>query len=213
MEAIEQKKKGRKSGKKVPDWLICDTINGVDYYYKGYKQAGFRNGKINEPMGASYLQGLIVMYFAGILEQLLDSSRYHAITNEAGIHLEKGNNLSGDILIYKAEDGFTFNLEKYASKAPLIAIEVDIQIETTEFDESHYVYEKTRKLLEWGTEKVIWVFSKTETVMIARPNQDWLIRDWKNDVEIIDGISFNIVKQLEKKGLLAIWEQQKKERR
>jgi len=213
MEVLDIQKPIKKTRKKVPDWLICDTINGVDYYYKGYKQAGFKNGKFNEPMGASYLQGLIVMYFAGLLELKLDISEYHAITNEAGIHLEKGNNLSGDILIYRAVDVVGFDLEKYASKAPFIAIEVDTQIETTEFDESHYVYEKTRKLLEWGTEKVIWVFSKTETVMIARPNQDWLIRDWKNDVEIIDGISFNIVKQLEKKGLLKNWQERKKGRR
>lgn len=213
MEAIEQKKKRRRSNKKIPDWLICDTINGIDYYYKGYKQAGFKNGKINEPMGASHFQGIIISYIVFLLESFLDGRQYHVSTNEAGIHLEKGNNLSGDIVIFKAADSMSFNLEKYAPQAPLIAIEVDTQIETNEFDESHYVYEKTRKLLAWGTEKVIWVFSKTETVLIAQPNQDWLVRDWKNDVEIMDGISFNIVKQLEKKGLLAIWEQQKKERR
>lgn len=202
MEVLEIQKPIKKTRKKVPDWLICDTINGVDYYYKGYKQAGFKNGKINEPMGASHLQGVLISYMVFLLENYLDALTYHVSTNKAGIHLEKGNNLSVDVLIYKTEDSIRFDLEKYATKAPLIAIEVDTQIETSEFDESHYVYEKTRKLLEWGTEKVIWVFSKTEMVMIARPNQDWLIRDWKNDVEILGNISFNIVKQLEKKGLL-----------
>lgn len=213
MEAMNQMLDEISRSKIVPDRLICDTINGVDYYYKGYKRAGFDNGKVNGLGGTSYLQGIIISYIAALSEGQLDCKYYHSAAKAVGIQLDKINTLVVDIAIFKSEDSFTFRLEKYAPQAPLIAIEVDTQIETNEFDESHYVYEKTRKLLEWGTEKVIWVFSKTETVMIARPNQDWLIRDWKNDVEIIDGISFNIVKQLEKKGFLAIWEQQKKERR
>lgn len=96
----------------------------------------------------------------------MDCKRYHSGANEVGIHLDKNNILAVDIVIFKAADSIFFQLEKHAPQAPLVAIEIDNRIETTEFDESHYVYEKTRKLLEWGTEKVIWVFSKTETVRL-----------------------------------------------
>ena len=40
-----------------------------------------------------------------------------------------------------------------------------------------------------------------ESYIIAEPNKDWLFVDWTKDIEITDGIIFNMAKYLEKEGI------------
>ena len=62
------------------------------------------------------------------------------------------------------------------------------------------MYVKTNKLLEFGVAKVIWVMSSSKRVMIATPTDDWRIVDWHKDIEVLDGISFNIGQYLKSEG-------------
>lgn len=63
-----------------------------------------------------------------------------------------------------------------------------------------YVHKKTKKLLEKGVQKVIWIFTQTQRVLIAE-GQDWLNVDWHRDIELLDGHTFNIGKALEDAGI------------
>jgi hypothetical protein len=47
---------------------------------------------------------------------------------------------------------------------------------------------------------VIWVFTTKRKVILAQPNQDWIIRDWSKDFDIIDGHVLNLMAIIEKKG-------------
>nr|WP_290928169.1 hypothetical protein [Haliscomenobacter sp.] len=67
------------------------------------------------------------------------------------------NNLAGDILVY---DRTHFSIdainENYFSTPPKLVIEVDISVDTAHLSSEGYVHTKTRKLLDFGVEKVIW---------------------------------------------------------
>jgi hypothetical protein len=44
-------------------------------------------------------------------------------------------------------------------------------------------------------------FSKSKTVIVARPDGSWNVVDWDRDVELSEGIVFNIAKYLEEEGI------------
>ena len=90
------------------------------------------------------------------------------MTNEQGLHLENKSNLSADIAIFETSKLPLKAVDKYyASVAPKIQIEVDIDadIEDFEFPEA-YINLKTDKFLAFGVEKVIWILSESKKVMI-----------------------------------------------
>jgi hypothetical protein len=60
---------------------------------------------------------------------------------------------------------------------------------------------KTTKLHNFGVDKVIWIMTATRQVIVALPEQDWLIIDWNKDIEIINAVSFNIGKYLQENGI------------
>ncbi len=46
-------------------------------------------------------------------------------------------------------------------------------------------------------EKVIWIFTKTKKVMVAEKGKKWIVQDWKDDFEMMEGIRLNISELLE----------------
>ncbi len=127
---------------------------------------------------------------------------YTVLTSEAGIHLDdRRNNLAGDILIFDNSvlPYRHLNLH-YAQVPPKIAIEVDISADPYDMAPDAYIFKKTQKLFDFGVEKVIWITTEAKKVTVATPNQDWQTKDWSKDVEILDGIFFNVGKYLTEKG-------------
>ncbi|MER0442426.1 Uma2 family endonuclease [Emticicia sp. W12TSBA100-4] len=185
--------------KKIPASLIYEVIDGKPIYYKGYREVLGGTKKSSEIMGASTLQNMIIQYMLRILFRNLDEKKYHILTNEQGLHLEKKTNLSADIAIFETSKLPLKAADKhYASVPPKIQIEVDIDadIENFEFPEA-YINLKTDKLLAFGVEKVIWVISESKKVMIATKDENWQIANWHQDIEVIEGISFNIGQYLQ----------------
>jgi len=66
--------------------------------------------------------------------------------------------------------------------------------------ENGHIYKKTRKLFEFGVQKIIWVLTDPQVGLIATPERIETV-DWDKDVEIMDGHSFNIGAYLVKKGI------------
>lgn len=177
--------------RKVPDYLVKEILDGKPVYYKGYKSVLFGQKKSEEIMGSSSLQLLIIEFITRLLFRYLDEGQYHVFTSEGGLHLGHRNNVSGDILVYPFQSVPTFD-KHYLSTPPLLQIEVDIDIDNTNFSNNEYLTTKTRNLLAFGAQKVIWVLSSTQTVVVAEPHDDWRIIDWNKEIELINGIKMNL---------------------
>ena len=59
---------------------------------------------------------------------------------------------------------------------------------------------RTEKLLQWGVEKVIWVFSSSRRVLIADNLQKWEFNSWDIPFNVIDDIEMNVWELMLKSG-------------
>jgi hypothetical protein len=51
---------------------------------------------------------------------------------------------------------------------------------------------------------LIWFFTTSQRVLIARLNEDWIFGDWHRDIEIWDGLKINVGQYLAKRGIQPI---------
>ncbi|MDR6563085.1 MULTISPECIES: Uma2 family endonuclease [unclassified Arcicella] len=199
---IPQKIARVRKPKEIPDALVYEIIDGRKLYYKGYKEVLSKKKKIEDIMGTSGLQSFIIQYLLGILYRNISLNQYYFLTNEIGTHIEHKTNLSGDIYIIEKKNLPPTKINNhYIDVPPKIAIEVDIRIDLSDEKDFDYTFTKTNKLLAFGTEKVIWIFTKTQKVVIATKDEDWIVRDWNKDVELLDGHLFNIGNYLKEQGV------------
>ncbi len=188
----------------VPEYLIREVIDGLPFYYKGYKNVLSGIQTPEEIMGSSGIQSLLVTYLTLALGTVLDKKKYWLLASEVGGHLDKNNNLSFDFAIFdkavvKPQD---FDLH-YLKFAPKIAIEVDTDVDISEGElpEHEYIFRKTSNLLRFGTEKIIWVFTRTQQVMVVTGLNDWHTCSWDQNIEVLDGATFNIADYIEEEGI------------
>jgi Uma2 family endonuclease len=194
--------KQRNKAKPIPEVLIYEIMDGKPLYYEGYKDVLANKKTSEEIMGASGLQSFIIYYLLKVLYAQLDSRKYVFLTNEIGTHLDTRNNLSGDIYIYEKTKLPPEKINThYVDVPPKIAVEIDIRIDLSDEKDFGYVFTKTHKLLDFGVEKVFWIFTKHQKVMIATKDQDWLTKNWTQEIELLDGEYFNIGKFLEEEGI------------
>nr|WP_299417632.1 hypothetical protein [uncultured Emticicia sp.] len=86
----------------------------------------------------------------------------------------------------------------YASVAPKIQIEVDVDADIEDFElPEAYINLKTEKILAFGVEKVIWILSESKKVMIATKDENWQITNWHKEIVISEGLYFNIGQYLQ----------------
>ena len=202
METTLLRPKHRQASPKVPDYLIKEVLNGIPIYYKGYLSILKNKKTSDEIMGASGLQIYIISYFNRLLYRHLDESLYHIFSGEGGVHIDKGNNVSGDVMIYKKLSLLPNMIDThYLNIAPMIDIEIDVNIDNSTYTDFEYIYQKTKKMLDFGTQKMIWILTKTKQVIVAEPQKDWLVIDWTKDIEILDGLTFNVPAYLAKEGV------------
>ena len=187
--------------KNIPSVLIHEIIDGKPLYRKGYREVLAKTKNIEDIMGSSSLQFFIIDYILRILYRNVNDEKYIIATNEAGLHVDRRNNLAGDILIFDRDILTIDKINKhYSNVPPKISIELDLDIELEGLSEYSYISLKTRKLLEFGAEKVIWFLSESKNIMIATTQNNWEIQDWDKDVEIFEGIICNVGKYLREKG-------------
>ena len=199
---IREPKKRIASTNNIPEALIYEVMDGQPLYYKGYKDVLNKKKSLDDIMGSSTLQSFIINYLLRFIFKNLNEKKYLSLTNELGLHVGKKTNFSGDINIF---DRLILTSEKinknYSDVPPLIVCEVDSKIDISNNKDLDYVNIKTQKLLNFGVEKVIWIFSESQKVMIAQKDTDWLTKDWNQDIELLDGHLFNIGKYLEDEGV------------
>ena len=196
------KRASEKRTQKIPEYLICEIMDGQPLYYKGYKEVLKKKKNIEDIMGSSSLQALLIAYLMEIIIEGKLKKKYEVLVSEAGLHLNKNNNLAGDILIYDPAVLTADKINKRcADVPPKVVMEVDIMIELENQSDLQYIERKMAKLFAFGTEKVIWVLTAVKKVMVAVAGKFWQIHDWDNDIELLDDVSFNIAAYLKEKGI------------
>lgn len=186
---------------KIPESLIYEIMDGKPIYRKGYRDVVSGKKTLEEIMGASTLQSVIVAYLVIQIGKFIDDDAYFVLTGESGVHIDHRNNLANDIAIYDQTVLTPAKIsKKYADVPPQIALEIDIEADVAEMTETGYLYKKTRKLFDFGVQKIIWVLTDAQVVMIATAERIETV-NWDKDVEIMDGQVFNIGAYLAKKGI------------
>lgn len=190
--------------RKVPEHLVREVIDGKKFYYRGYKQVVNGKKNLEDIMGASGLQALLLEYFTFHVLNKLNLKKYRVFSGETGNHLGYRNNFSLDIAIFERSvltpDKVT---TKYVDVPAYCVIEIDVQAEWEDgkMSDVEFIGLKTNKLFEFGTQKLIWVLSKSKKIIVAEPNKHWSIIDWTEDIELIENITFNVGKHLAEEGI------------
>ena len=202
-ETIVKKRKEKQKALQVPEQLVRETIDGIPLYYRGYRDVLNKKIQPEQIMGSSTLQSKLISY---LLKLLLRSDavekNYEILTNEIGSHIRKGTNFAHDIAIFDKKVLTPDKIDDHYSRVPAkIIIEIDIRTEAQGTTEQELIKIKTDKVLQFGTEKMFWVFTKAKQVLVAEPNKDWLLMDWNKTIHLMDDVGFNIGEYLKKEGI------------
>jgi Uma2 family endonuclease len=201
MLVIERKRKPKI--RKIPSYLVYEEMNGKPLPYKGYLDVLSGKKKFEEIMGSSSLQSIIVYIIGLYIGNKINRKKYFVGTNEAGLHIGHGENLANDIAIYERAN--TVLDDKYFTKAPKIVIEIDIKIDLSESEwtnEWDYVIEKSKKMLNFGTEKVIWITTKSKKIFVSSPTERWYIVNFDEDIPLFDNVTLNLAKIFEEEDIV-----------
>ena len=177
----------------IPKSLIYEMVDGKPIYYKGYREFLLGENKSGEPMGSSLLQSMIITRLVILLYKQLEQD-YYILTNELGLQFSKGNWRAADIAIYKKNqiepDKVT---NKYTKIPPKIVIEIDTKAEIEEVKDTFTYYNlKTDQLLEFGVEKVIWIFTDSQKVMLATKDKNWELLSWDKQINVLEDLQINL---------------------
>jgi Uma2 family endonuclease len=186
---------------KVPENLILEILDGQPLYRRGYKDVLRKLKTLEDIMGTSSYQSILNSYIYRLLMKNLDENRYDVLNGEPGLHFEKNDNVSNDIVVHDllSADKIT---TKYANYPPKLVVEIDIEIDPTCMPEIEYLQKKTAKMLDFGVERVVWILTYVKKVIVAdRLNNTWFMVEWSSDIELMEGIFFNIQGFLDKRGV------------
>ena len=160
---------------------------------------------LEDIMADSTLQWILKEQIGDRLKANLDMKRYRVGRGEVGIHLGPNENMGLDIAVFERAMLSSDQIgAKYANVAPRLVIEIDINIETAPHSNNlfeDYAMLKIKRLLDFGVQKVIWIFTKSRMVFIAEPEAKWFFDSWEHEIELMDGILFNVYDTLVTEGV------------
>ena len=193
---VKAEKKGKK---RVPRELIYEMRYGKPIYYRDYDKILSGEKSLEEVMGSSKLQSFLISLILKVLFSSLNPKKYVILSNEIGFKFAPRSWRNLDIAIFEKEEILKEGLdEKYIKTPPKVVIEIDTKADLRKYgDFMNYAREKVQDLLDAGVEKVIWYTTFDKKVMVAEKGKRWFITDWEEEIEIIDGITFNLGKELQ----------------
>ena len=177
----------------IPEQLIYEMVDGKPVYYRGYREYMQGEKNVDELLGITYLQSLIITKLVFLLMSNLGND-YVVLTNEIGLQFkDKGWRAADIAIVEKQKLKGIKKKNKYLSVAPKIVIEIDTKAELEEVKDSlGYFHKKTDELLEFGVEKVIWIFTDSEKIMVSEKNKDWQILNWSKKITILNDLEINL---------------------
>ncbi len=79
-----------------------------------------------------------------------------------------------------------------------VVIEIDTKADLRKFSSPiDYFVENTEDLLQAGVKKVIWLFTKVKKIWLEEKGKDWRMKNWNEDIAVIEGIIIYVQKMLE----------------
>jgi Uma2 family endonuclease len=200
-ELIGIDKKDTNNNLRIPKALLWEVLDGKPLYRRGYTSVLRKLKTTDDIMGTSSYQALLMAYLNRLLIQNLDEDHYDIWTGEPGLHLKKNDNVSNDIVVHKIVSAAHISTQ-YANYPPKLVVEIDIEIDPQSMPEIEYLQKKTAKMLDFGVERVVWIFTYVRKVVVAdREKKTWFMVDWDTDIELMEGINFNIQRFLDKRGI------------
>lgn len=197
--------KGDRLKKLIPFYLIRETIDGTPFYYARYKEVLSKKQTFEGIRADHGFHALIKTYLMLLFARALDYKLYQPVSGKVGCHLDSQNNFILDVAIYDKSiltpDKIT---NKYIDVYPKVVIEIDLKVtlEDTSIDLfAPFVLAKSKKLLSFGTERIIWVFTQSNTIMVVKPGNTWEVFQLNDDVVVMDGVVMNIGRYLEEEGI------------
>lgn len=200
-ELIGIKKRNTNNNLQIPNALIWEVLDGQPLYRRGYVSVLRKLKTTDDIIGTSSYQALLTAYLNRLLIQNLDEDLYDIWTGEPGLHLKKNDNVSNDIVVHAIVSAAHISTN-YANYPPKLVVEIDIEIDPHSMPEIEYLQKKTAKMLDFGVERVVWILTYVRKVIVAdRQKNTWLMVDWDADIELMEGINFNIQRFLDKRGI------------
>ncbi|MBK3331680.1 Uma2 family endonuclease [Persephonella atlantica] len=196
--------KKEKKRRSVPRELIYEMRYGSPIYYRDYDKVLAGEKSLEEVMGSSKLQALLIWIILKYLAKKLNHERYEVLTNEAGFQWAPRTWRNLDIAVFDKRNLLKEGIDdKYAKTPPEVVIEIDTKADLRKYSGEmlSYMKEKINDLLNAGVKKVIWYTTDDKKVMVATKKEKWFISDWDEDVEIIDNLKFNLAKLLTEEGI------------
>ena len=190
----------------IPDYLVREVINGERWFYRGYRDVLNGQKKPEDIMACSTLQSVVVTYVNAKLWHHLEDEPYWVMSNEIGNNLSKKTKSAYDVAVFDKKTLPASQVDDhYAHVPPLLVVEVDVKVETENLLPADLIFQvKTRKLLEFGVQKVVWFFTKNQSVLIAEAGKEWIFDNWNREVILWNGLSVNVPKYLAKQGITFI---------
>jgi len=192
--AVVEKTKGVKADEeerreRLLKLLTYEVVDGKPIYYCGYKEVLAGKKQPEEVMGVSFFHADLVGALVWFLRDRL-GGKYRVVAGELGYFVGKGwRNL--DIAVFRYEDvKDKLRSKNYIDVPPVLVIEVDTHGDVE--NEMAYISEKIDALLKSGVEKIIWIFTDPEKILIAEKGKDWVIVGWDREVELIEGVKLNV---------------------
>ena len=175
-----------KPTKNIPNSLVYEVIDGIPVYYNGYKDVLSGKKTLGDIMGYGEIQTFLVNLIRDYYNELF-RKEYWIFAGESGVHLEKKSNMATDIAFYpKSVLSWKKAKNKYIEIPPEIVIEVDTKADPDILKKMNYYTGKTQRLLDFGVEQVIWVYSDYKKVTVANQNQTWLTINWSDEFTVLN---------------------------
>lgn len=200
-----QPQPGKKTHRNIPAALVREVVEGIPFYYPGYRAILHKTKKIEDIMGDSGLQSLLKNTIGDFLKLQIDRKKYYVFAGETGSHLNHRNNFGLDIVIYDRQvltpDKIT---AKYIDVPPKIVLEIDVNVEMPDANGNlfeQYIVPKIQQLFAFGAEKIIWVFTKTKTIILATAAEQWSFPKWDSDLEVMPGVTLNVARLIAEEGI------------
>ena len=191
---VKRNKPSKEEKRQLLKILTYEKVNGKPIYYRNYKKVLKGELPPEAVMGSSGLQAYLIILLLKFLLKHLDERKYIVLSNELGFLYKKGSWRNLDIALFERERVKPYLLEdKLIPVPPKVVIEIDTKADLSKYCcLEEYVQEKTQDLLDAGVEKVIWIFTKTKKVMIAKRNKKWIIQNWNEPFEVFENLTINL---------------------
>ncbi|WP_028524594.1 hypothetical protein [Runella limosa] len=189
--------KRRPKIRKIPAHLVYEELDGQALPYRGYLEVLSGKKTLEEIMGSSSLQAVLVYLIGLYIGIRINRKKYLIASNESGLHVSSGSNLANDIAIFE-KDKITLT-DKYFDVAPKIVIEVDIKValeETGLTSDLAYVLNKSQKMLDFGVEKVIWITTQTKKIFVITANVPWYLVNYDENIPLMEDCTLNLAQLL-----------------